>query len=64
MTNNEWIKTKDQLPDEPDDYLVFGMGLVSTLEFRSGKWWSDVHMQFVDSKKITHWMPLPEPPKI
>lgn len=62
-----WIDVKDRLPDARGEYIVCGKGLkgklVSTLNFIEGKWWSDVFNGFIDSKKITHWMPLPEPPK-
>lgn len=67
----EWISVKDRLPEDSCDVLVAKRnGRVFKMSyhapFDSGKrifqWfgfgkWIDQHSQ------ITHWMPLPEPPK-
>ena len=45
----KWINVKDRLPESAGWYLVF---------FRGKKWPFDNHYH-----KVTHWMPLPEPPK-
>jgi hypothetical protein len=57
MKNNEWISLEDKLPEK------YGMVLAFT---ECGD--IDVVYFFVDASwggtdKITHWMPLPEPPK-
>ena len=59
----EWISVKDRLPETPDTYfccvnsLAFpGSQYVKPLKLcGNGKWWKDAD--------VTHWMPLPEPPK-
>lgn len=59
----EWISVKDRLPGTPDTYfccvnsLAFpGSQYVKPLKLcGNGKWWNDAD--------VTHWMPLPEPPK-
>lgn len=56
----EWISVKDRLPDgelvlinvHQRDYLI--------AEYTNGAWWND-SIGFVHG--VTHWMPLPEPPK-
>lgn len=54
----EWISVKDRLPESEGDYLcAFDDGYVSSAEWIDGEW--DL---WVDSGKVTHWMPLPEPP--
>lgn len=62
-----WIKTSERLPEETEEYIVFGgnQGTVTTMEFhaKNQQWWSDIFNQYVDSTLVTHWMPLPEPPK-
>lgn len=61
----DWISVKDRLPGHGKRYLVYAtsgdnkIGYITTASFGghfvlSGKraYW-----------KVTHWMPLPEPPK-
>jgi len=53
-----WISVKDRLPEKHGHYLVIrdnGYMSVDTYS-RSSHWGKDVC-------KITHWMPLPEPPE-
>lgn len=56
---NEWISVKDRLPDEDTRVLVYIKGTYTffdTDRILYGKWvrWN---------ASVTHWMPLPEPPK-
>lgn len=56
----EWISVEDRLPEKQQTVLVcFGNDCVST-DFiaSSGMWYDHWH------KTITHWMPLPTPPKM
>lgn len=49
----EWISAEDRLPDEDKCILIFTKkGRIGTYAF---------HGNF--DRSITHWMPLPEPPK-
>lgn len=56
---SEWISVKDRLPEKSGYYLIWTEHSYYLIGFFSsnidnGKWdWIDV----------THWMPLPEPPK-
>lgn len=63
---SEWISTKDRLPDEDKEVLVAYWFLpnngdpswiIETGRYLAGKW---VQLEGYD---VTHWMPLPEPPK-
>lgn len=60
----KWISVKERLPDSNDMVLIcdkFGVGL-AWFERHRGKnlyWNSDTGI----IKNVTHWMPLPEPPK-
>ncbi len=64
----EWISVKDRLPSEAGQYLVayhpcvwenvldeVRIGIDS---FRGKNCWAQKKYQ-----RVTHWMPLPEPPK-
>jgi hypothetical protein len=68
VTVQEWISVKDRLPDEDEDVLAFGYyhETFQTLicHYRSdfkGQWFTSVAGQQV--YEVTHWMPLPQPPK-
>lgn len=66
VTVQEWISVKDRLPEEKvdcivhykhaycdnDDYWAIGMCFYDGEKF-----------QFDPAYKVTHWMPMPEPPK-
>ena len=55
-----WISVKDRLPEVAGWYLVFYNGSAMQVAFFKGKKWPfDNHYH-----TITHWMPLPEPPKM
>ena len=61
----QWISVKDRLPKEDGFYNVYMNGdiwgkpeewAVTSCGFYDGKWDED-------AATISHWMPLPEPPK-
>lgn len=63
-----WIPVTERLPEEGEDVLVFGywhekfQPLMCYLSpHRKGEWFTTVAGQQVYT--VTHWMPLPEPPK-
>ena len=68
----EWISVEDMLPEECEDVLVYAswerVGLFGDIGYGDGVkigWNIDGHW-CIDGKcrvRITHWMPLPEPPK-
>lgn len=68
LAKQEWISVKDKLPERtlpPHDVLVYhdlncGMFVDRAwYSYDMGKWCSVLGMKL----KVTHWMPLPEPPK-
>lgn len=57
----EWISVKERLPEEDivvilTDHIDVGTGWFNGKEWRTP--FADI-----DEYRITHWMPLPEPPK-
>ena len=67
VTAQEWISVKDRLPEFCVSVLArcFHHGKCRTLVCHTSKenaeeWYTDEVCQWV---KVTHWMPLPEPPK-
>ena len=66
----EWISVKDRLPELDEPVLVFSKGdyklsalckEIPTFEetFKAFDYWEDID----ELHHVTHWMPLPEPPK-
>lgn len=57
---HEWISVEDRLPDTEEAivYAESGMGLINVTHLRMD--WQ----RFVRCTNVTHWMPLPQPPKM
>ena len=67
VTVQEWISVKDRLPEEKGRYLTankrFGDKIVVfDLWFGGGFWYVEEEDDVFDFE-VTHWMPLPNPPK-
>lgn len=62
----KWIPVTERLPDDGEHALVVRVDYVTNtpfhdlLWFDSGAWWN---RHFKGDYAVTHWMPLPEPPK-
>ena len=70
VTVQEWISVKDRLPEKGTEVLAFdhyGRPLIAKLVenyyFSDGVSWYDRLGYYLGMSIITHWMPLPEPPK-
>lgn len=73
--NMEWIPVSERLPDKNNPVLVYctnttiGGGYITHIgSFNSGKYWflraePGIATFPVREWQVTHWMPLPEPPK-
>lgn len=66
----EWISVKDRLPDRTERVLCACWDYVTKsywhelLWFENGNWWKSLATYDANyNKHVTHWMPLPEPPK-
>ena len=67
ITVHEWISVKDRLPENNQWALCFmkdkSFGTFRVLQWNYVDWrWNDGNEWF-DEKDVTHWMPLPRPPK-
>ena len=66
----KWIPVTERLPENRDDVLVCRRWWNETRNPQIG-WYNDVSQEwqvlesygYYPCKKVTHWMPLPEPPK-
>ena len=60
----EWISVKDRLPEKEDDVLAYEFRGDVSIAYISGYEWRNLESGYVmDASYVTHWMPLPEPPK-
>lgn len=68
----DWISIHDRLPETDGSYLVHtAMGTVTTAHFYAEKHFPPTRRSpgthrtamWQANRKVTHWMPLPEPPK-
>jgi len=61
----QWISVKDGLPAPMKNVLVScgeaGMA-VAYLGYKTGQWLETITEQYIPFE-VTHWMPLPDPPK-
>lgn len=59
-----WVSAEERLPESPGRYLTvssvpkYGVRVVDVLRF-AGAWIWRGNLEII----VTHWMPLPEPPK-
>jgi len=66
---SNWISVKDRLPDKDGSYLIAikdNLSYYSVIrDFRVKDNKFGINSWFVETsdRKITHWMPLPEPPE-
>ena len=61
----KWISVKDRLPEKQMNYLVYVPPCYVNVVYYNGfEWVVDVGEYCFSAYEITHWMPLPEPPKV
>jgi len=60
---SDWISVKDRLPTLNSDYLVFANNSIHIMIWDK-HWHSFLDLDGpLNHEDVTHWMPLPEPPK-
>ena len=59
---SEWIKCSEQMPDEMVD-VITSNGREVGKEWWDGTGWKSWAKYDSVNGIVTHWMPLPEPPK-
>lgn len=66
MSEMEWISVKERLPEANDEVWAWTVFHDSDQEYGDTSWLQDDGTWAMGSAKnftVTHWMPLPEPPK-
>lgn len=60
----EWISVEERLP-EIEQIVLCCLGLVQNVyTYKGNNIWEDSYGYYQKDEPITHWMPLPEPPKM
>ena len=73
----QWVSVEDRLPErngtyivtacderEPYDMIIWNDTVVVCAEYYKGCWtWEENNTEYSLDGIVTHWMPLPEPPK-
>lgn len=66
----EWIPVSERLPGDVDAYLIVcdehedgQCVVVSTGQYEGDGCWTPDYNSMLPSSAVTHWMPLPKPPK-
>lgn len=64
VTVQEWIPVKDGLPESGKEGVLIALlwGGVDIGWCEDGRWFSEFVYEYEDGE-VTHWMPLPQPPK-
>ena len=63
---NEWISIEERMPEAYTRVLGYIKHLdeIRCYDITEGRWWTDEGWNTAKGFGITHWMPLPEPPKV
>lgn len=60
----KWIPVTERLPEEYTRVIGFmAWKAMTAIEYQNGKWYLIDHLETLPDEAVTHWMPLPEPPK-
>lgn len=59
----QWISVKDGMPEDNDRVIAFRPYEAEVSAYRYSVMWGWALKTSVSHRGITHWMPLPEPPK-
>ena len=63
---NQWIPVTERLPEKDRQHCIIwdGRDVCEAVYFKDSKWhWCDPIEEYFDYENVTHWMPLPQPPK-
>lgn len=66
QATQEWISVKDRLPEPWKQVLIYSLhDFCESAVYIGvpGKWRVTWNHEMLDADSVTHWMPLPEPPK-
>ena len=66
VTVQEWISVDDRLPEPGKQVIIYSRCDFCESAFHigiPGKWRVTWNHEMLDADSVTHWMPIPQPPK-
>ena len=66
LEKTKWISVKDRLPEPWEQVLIYSRHDFCESAFYigvPGKWRVTWNHEMLDADSVTHWMPMPQPPK-
>lgn len=62
--NDRWIPVTERMPEEYTRVIGYmAWKAMTTIEYQHGRWYSIDHLEPLPDEAVSHWMPLPKPPK-
>ena len=59
-----WIPVTERLPREYERVIGYmAWKAMTAIEYQNGRWYSIDHLEPLPDEAVSHWMPLPQPPK-
>ena len=59
-----WIPVTERLPEEYTRVIGYmAWRAMTAIEYQHGRWYSIDHLEPLPDEAVSHWMPLPQPPK-
>ena len=59
-----WIPVTERLPLEYTRVIGYmAWKAMTAIEYQHGRWYSIDHLEPLPDEAVSHWMPLPQPPK-
>lgn len=59
-----WIPVTEELPREYERVIGYmAWKAMTAIEYQHGRWYSIDHLEPLPDEAVSHWMPLPKPPK-
>lgn len=59
-----WIPVTERMPVEYTRVIGYmAWKAMTAIEYQHGRWYSIDHLEPLPDEAVSHWMPLPQPPK-
>ena len=64
QSEQQWIPCGERLPREYTRVIGYmAWKAMTAIEYQHGRWYSIDHLEPLPDEAVSHWMPLPKPPK-